>query len=486
MKLHSYEDKEGPAKGLINHNLMDEVVIECLVEKIRPMLKTGEDLHRVDALTFKALSQVAIELQGKFYKGLKDVPTTTVVNGRAYRTGEYEKVPVIVSPQSGIRYYNSVKDLVAQRLTESFIENTPTLKHTPDTRGFLHALSRLFPNVCDAKDCANAMRAFIENVHASCHTPGAHDSQSCLWLVSHHVGGTGKSYFMRKCSEVLTEMGVDNAFKILSATRQGFIDMDMGQHTVVFSEDTPKLNENLAEIVNNIIDKSEYGYNEKYGRKGIARSFANLVIGSNYESFEDNTRRYNQVEFIGVNLEKLPPEQQERLPLWNRPNGYKAEIRTLFLTCPFGVEFKYGDGHTTDIVRVRDQGILNDIQNTLKAMDENHFTGSHSMYPTAFVKQMVNLNVIPQSGQKEVTTNLVKFLTQCQNDGKLKEQGRTPIKLRIVDFDQFRTMSNGYQDTNADWIEETEKQWEDLEPVSEEKFKEEDSIPEDLANALGI
>ena len=469
--IESYADKEGPAKGLINSNLMDEVVIERLVEEIRPMLKTGKDLHKVDDLTFKALPKVAIELQGRFYKGIKSVPRTTEVNGRSYRTGEFDKVPELTSPQAGVRYHNVIKDMVAQRLTESFIEETPNLQHHPDAKVFLETLSRMFPNVCDAKDAANAFRTFVENVHASCHTKGARDSQSCLWLVSHHVGGTGKSYFMKKCAEVLTEMGIDNAFKILSATRQGFIDMDMGQHTVVFSEDTPKLDGNLAEIINNIIDKSDYGFNEKYGRKGIARSFANLVVGSNYESFEDNTRRYNQVEFIGVNLEKLPPEQQARLHLWDKPEEYKKAIRTLFDTCPFGVEFRYRDGHTTDIIRLRDQGILGDIQNTLKAMDKQNSLSvldktigpvNAQMYPTAFVKEMLALGVVPECSQKETTTNLLKFLAQCQNDGKLKEQGRTPIRQRLIDFGQFRTMSNGYQDTNADWLDETKEQWESL------------------------
>lgn len=455
MNIHQYEDKEGPTKGLINANRLDEVVIECLVEKIRPMLKSGKELHKVDNLTFKALPEVAIELQGKFYRGVKRTYNQTDGTLKS-------EIPNIVSPQGGIRYYNVVKDLVAQRLMESFIEDTPTLQHHPDAKVFLETLSRMFPNVCDAKDTANAFRIFIENVHASCHTEGAHDSQSCLWMVSHHVGGTGKSYFMHKCAEVLTEMGIDTAFKVLSATRQGYIDMDMGQHTVVFSEETPKLNDSLAEIINNIIDKSEYGFNEKYGRKGLARSFANLVIGSNFESFEDNTRRYNQVEFIGVNLLKLPPDQQARLPLWNKTDEYKKAIRTLFDTCPFGTEFRYSNGHTTDIIRVRDQGILNDIQNTLRAMDENRCTESLSMYPTAFVKRMVDLNVVREPSQKEVTTNLVKFLTQCQNDSKLKEQGRTPIKLRKIDFNQFRTMSNGYQDSDTDWIQETEDQWQDL------------------------
>lgn len=454
MNINKYEDKEGPTKGLINVNHLDEVVIECLVEKIRPMLKSGNDLHRVDSLTFKALPEVAIALQGKFYKGVK----RTYSNDGTLRF----ETPNIVSPQGGIRYYNAVKDLVAQRLTESFIEDTPTLQHQPDAKVFVETLSRMFPNVCDAKDTANAFRIFIENVHASCKTKGAHDSQSCLWMVSHHVGGTGKSYFMRMCSEVLTEMGIDNAFKILSATRQGFIDMDMGQHTVVFSEDTPKLNENLAEIINNIIDKSDYGFNEKYGRKGIARSFANLVIGSNYESFEDNTRRYNQVEFIGVNLQKLPEETRARLPLWNKPKEYKEAIKTLFLTCPFGTEFKYKDGHLTDITHVRDQGILNDIQNTLRAMDASPHTITKRMYPTAFVKQMAEMGVVPEGPNKEIATNLVKFLTQCQNDGKLKEQGRTPIKLRMIDFSQFATMSNGYVDQSDDWIGETESQWNNL------------------------
>lgn len=462
MKLQRYQDTEGPTKGLINSNYLDTVVVECLVEKIRPMLKTGDDLHRVDDLTRKALPGVAISLHDKFYKGLRMEPVTQLVNGRFYKTGEVNPVPVLTSPCASIRYYNSIKDAVASELTHSFSEETPLLDHKEDAALFLKTLSRMFPNVCDAKDCANAFRAFFENVHASCHTKGARDSQSCLWLVSHHVGGTGKSYFLHKLADVLTEMGIDTAFKILSGTRQGFIDMDMGQHTVVISEDTPKLNEALAEIVNNIIDKAEYGFNEKYGRKGIARSFANLVIGSNYESFEDNTRRYNQVEFIGVNLDKLPTEVKARLPLWDKPNEYKDAIRTLLLTCPFGKTFSYADHHTTDIIRVRDQGILNDIQLTLKSMERELTTITTRFYPTAFVKQMIENGVIDERQKQEVSKTLIKFLTQCQNDGKLKEQGRTPIKLRMIDFSQFATMSNGYVDQSDDWIGETESQWNNL------------------------
>lgn len=459
--IQKYTDKEGPTKDLINANYLDEVMIECLVHKVKPLLKQGKDLHRVDDLIRKELPGVATELQGLFYKGVKEVPVKQLVNGRLYCTGEVEQVPVLTSPIAGIRYFNTIKDVVATELQEAFIEDTPTLTHNPDAKKFLNTLSAMFPNVCDAKDCANAMRSFFENVHASCHTPGARDSQSCLWLVSHHVGGTGKSYFMRKLAEVLTEMGVDNAFKILSGTRQGFIDMDMGQHTVVFSEDTPKLNESLAEIVNNIIDKSEYGYNEKYGRKGTARSFANLVIGSNYESFEDNTRRYNQVEFIGVNLEKLPEEMKMRLPLWDKPEEYKQAIRILFETVPFGVEFKYAKRKSADIIRARDLGILNDIQATLAEMERCHCP-STSLRPSAFVKRMIDLDIKDIREKSETTTILIKFLTQCQNDGILKEQGRTPIKLRAIDFSQFKDYTNGYKDENTDWIYETGAQWNDL------------------------
>lgn len=454
---------------LINVEEINDAIITAMVAFCRDYIDTANtiDSLKTDQVVRKAFSQLVISLRNRVYTG--KLKPTLANNNVTY-------TPITKSPNSGLNYYDQIIKLVTGQIVDTWQPKTPTLIHKPDAVRFLEICRDLFPNVVDPCLAANAFREFIENVHYSCGTPGAKFEQKALWLYSYRTGGTGKSFFLKMLKKACDELGIDAAYEILKD--DGFMKPTVGMHTVTICGDTQKLNSNLAETVNNLIDQEEFHYNIKYGSTGNKQSFANLVVGSNYVSFELNTRRYNEVEYVQCNL-KTALTKQERasyFPLWDNEAKCVAAIVQAFEVCPFQCEYDSWEQpiinndlfteepKQTLKVNVRNIQLLLNIKDTIDTITAitntpTILSNEYKMRPTEFARLMDKYHIMKYDTAYKA---LIPFLTELKTNRMLPSrncEGRTPIELSRFDWDKIADMIPSADETETNFLATIRDEW---------------------------
>ena len=466
--VDSYIIQDGPATGLIKMADIDFAIVEALVAYFRQSpnsldvldkLATSKEFHRV----FSDLHQ---ELSGKVWTGKmlereeKDGEKTTT---KAY--------PETKTPRCGINYEAEIAKRVQEMIIDDYQPTTPTLEHDPDAKRYLEICKALFPNVLKPYALANGLRNFVENVHESCNTDGAEFVQKALWLYSLKTGGVGKSHFINNLVRACEKLGIDSHKENFGGQ---WLSPTVGFHTVTISEDTPKLDTSTAETLNKLIDRSEFGYNIKFGASGNAKSYTTMLLASNYESYESNTRRYDQVEYLQTNLETLTPDAKTKFfPLWNDNEKAVELIVELFKVCPFrsehGAWSKANDKMadiTSDLtgekidVGTRYYSTLLAIQETLDG-DYDDQPDFSKIRPCKFAKFMAETCGCKRD---DALARLITFLTELKSKGQLRSnqcEGRTPIQMLRLDWTVFAThfTCGDYSDNEDNPLEAIADEW---------------------------
>ena len=476
--IDSYIITDGTAKGLIKKADIDFAIIEALVEFFR---HSSGSIEVVDRL---ANTREFHQAFSALHDSLKDkVWTGRMLKETKHQGDEVEKTesPITESPRCGMNYEAEIAKNVQERLIASYAPATPTLEHDPDAKRYLEICKALFPNVMKPHALANGMRDFIENIHNSCHTDGAEFRQKALWLYSLKTGGVGKSHFINNLVSACDRLDIDTHKENFGGQ---WLSPTVGFHTVTISEDTPKLASSTAETLNKLIDRSEFGYNIKFGASGNAQSYTTMLLASNYESYESNTRRYNQVEYLQTNLETLTNEKRAKyFPLWKNDDGAVELIVELFKVCPFKAEHGEWDkveeenllaDATPIIVRhntvrkvdvgTRYYSTLIAIQETLAGDYYNDSPDFTRMRPCKFAKYLAETYGCKR---EDALARLITFLSELKSKGLLRSsqsEGRTPIQMVPRDWTVFKTdfTCGDFNDNGDDPMEAIAGEWDAL------------------------
>lgn len=447
--------------GLINVEEIDDAIIAAMSAFCGEYIDTANKITSLknDQVVSKAFSQLVIDLRNRVYTG--KIKTTID------KTGNVTRTPITKSPRCGINYYDQIIKIVTDQLLANWQPKTPELEHQPDAGRYLEICRDLFPNVVDPHVAANAFREFIENVHYSCGTAGTNFEQKALWLYSYRTGGTGKSFFMEMLKAACDKLGIDAAYEILKDN--GFINPTIGMHTVTICGDTQKLNSYLAETMNNLIDQEVFSYNIKYGSAGITKSFANLVIGSNFVSFESNTRRYNEVEYVQCNVKTALTDEERAsyFPLWNNPTKAVDEIIEAFKVCPFQCEHKAWVQPVIQKlkVNVRNIQLVLNIKDTIASETIASSTNpailpnNYKMRPTEFARLMDSCHIMKYDVAYKA---LIPFLTELRSNGVFNSSAKTPVELSYFDFEKIADMIPSNEETEINFLADTHDEWNTL------------------------
>ena len=443
--IDSYIINDGTAKGLIRKADIDFAIVEALVAYFRHSFGSIEVVDRL--ANTREFHQAFIAI----HDSLKDkIWTGRILEEESHQGDKVVKIqyPQTESPRCGMNYENEIAKRVQEMIIDDYTPTTPVLEHDPNAKRYLEICKALFPNVLKPYALANGLRNFIENIHESCHTEGAEFAQKALWLYSLKTGGVGKSHFINNLVRACDKLGIDSHKENFGGQ---WLSPTIGFHTITISEDTPKLDTSTAETLNQLIDRSEFAYNIKFGAAGNAKSYTTMLLASNYESYESNTRRYDQVEYLQTNLETLTPDEKTKyFPLWN-DNAVAVElIAELFMVCPFRSEHKAwskAKDKRTDItsdmvddkidVGTRYYSTLLAIQETL---DGDYDQQPDLMRPCKFAAKYM----AETCGCKrdDAPGRLVTFLTELMSKDQLrsnKSEGRTPIKMRRINWTVFKS-----------------------------------------------
>ncbi len=462
--INDYRIEDGIAKGLINQEQIDDAIIDAISTFCREYIDTPNKITSLisDDVVRKAFAELTITLRDSVYTGKKK-------RIEDEDSGEVTLKPIKTSPRAGINYYDMIMKKVVERMMNNWHPKTPILEHKPDAVRFLEICRDLFPNVAKPYVAANAFREFIENIHNSCGTPKARFEQKALWLYSLKTGGTGKSFFMGLLKNACDQLGIDASYENFQDSN--YLNPTIGMHTVTISEDTPKLDKHSAETLNKLIDRSIFPFNIKWGAQGQAQSVTNLVLGSNYVSFESNIRRYNEVEYIQCNLKTAltKQEQQEYFPLWDNEQRGIEEIIEAIKVCPFKCELESWEKplneHKT-IFEIDDRYLQTviEIKETITAFNNDEYRCSNicKMTPTSFARLMVKYNKL---NYKEALSSLKSFITELKSNGKLPSRncmGRCKIELFTFDWNTIADMIPSTDETESNFLANIREEWNSL------------------------
>lgn len=487
-ELLPFIEKSGMAKGLIHIRRIDNAIIAATEGIVRECIHSASELDdRVEASPVIAewFAQLMIGLQDKVWTGrYKAADDDTSSTKKRLR-------PVKASPRGGLEYQQRIIRLAIGRVLRSYTPRTPKLKHHADARRFLTLCKMLFPNVKTAADCANGLRCFIENVHNSCGTEGATFVQKALWLLSSKTGGTGKSFFISHLKAVCERLGIDCGSETFNGAQ--YVKPAVGLHTVTISEDTPKLNSDAAELLNLIIDRSVFHFNIKFGADGNAQSCTNLVLGSNYESFESNVRRYNVVSYMTENVTEenaISKEERSRyFPLWGDDKTVDDAISEMIEVAPFrgehpdwsrpaiGINDAGEEIQARKPVPARFAEVLEDIQYAVRYIQRDptinpgdnrfdHLKDSlDKQRPSAIIKAIVE--VCGKQGPERAATKAAvgALLAELKSRGQLGYRGKQQLwnaQLNWLQFENFVAGDESSKLGEEDPLEDTAKQWDAL------------------------
>ncbi len=487
--LEPFREKKGPQTGLIHKARSDNALVAATETIIRCCVHSANELDDSVANipdVAEWYAQLVIGLDGKIWTGHNKTVTIDDDDGNEKTVVK----PVTTSPREGLEYRQRIFNIALGRVLRDFEPRTPKLKHHADARRFLQLCKLLFPNVKTAATCANGLRCFIENVHQSCGTEGATFQQKALWLLSYRTGGTGKSYFLMRLKAVCEKLGIDIGLETFKGTE--YVKPTIGLHTVTISEDTPKLDTDAAELLNGLIDRSVFHYNIKFGASGNAKSCTNMVLASNYESFESNVRRYNVVSYLTENIETaITDEERNRyFTLWGKDAEVEKVIEEMFLVAPFKAEHAdwnppstivdaYGFENSPRIaVPQRFAEILEDVQFAVKyiegsakdyPVDGNAYIYLKSVLDRLRPSKMVKviIDVCNKQGRERETVKpaLMTFLSELKSRGQLGYRGKKNLweaQLNWYLFDNFVAGDESSELSETDPFADTAQQWDAL------------------------
>lgn len=455
---NKYIIQEGPAKGLIHKVDVDNAIIDEATERIRPSIKNANDVAGIIELQRDVVADVIKSLEHKVYAGTNKTVTSTEntvdeFGNKRTITSSVVK-PNTTSPrQCGITYTEKVLRFVKAEIMKNFSPYTPTLEHINDRKTFALRCSQVFPNVCDPWEAVEATRQFFENIHNSCKTPGAEFKQKCLWLYSSRTGHTGKSYWKDRLVGAFEDLGIDY---IEGGFDKDWFDPTNALHTVLIVNDLDTLPS--THILNGLVDRSTFHYNQKGHETGNVTSCTNLVVTSNIEPWKQNRRRYNVIHFPGISIENLPAEERRFIPFWGDDEGYEEALKDMIRTCPFGEPYINPD--ETNLRERSDQyaEILSIVQKRVRVLVDNG--NPTKMMPRAFIRSLPGLTMKEETS---LLQQLSDFLAQAQNERKLVETGTTQAWKREIEFSQFLKWECGVQTTDeSNWLENTYHRWQDL------------------------
>lgn len=465
--LDKYRIKGGVADGLIPEQKIDIALENAMTKYCRKLIKTANDIDslKINLEINEAFADLLMALDGEVFTGK--------IKSTLDKSGNVNKTPITKSPRCGFTYTDQILERVIKQLVLNWEPKTPNLKHNPNPKRFLEICQHLFPNVVDPHVAANGLREFIENVHNSCGTPNAVFLQRALWLYSQRTGGTGKSFLMELIKEAADNLKIDAGCEIIEDS--GYLNPSIGLHTITISDDTPLLDKKSAENMNNIIGRTIFHYNIKYGGAGNAKSVTNLILGSNYSAYLDNERRYNEVKYVQGNNELIltDEEKTEYFPFWNNRAQGVAEIIEAFEVCPFRCEHDPWEKPIINndlfaeeakpkyVVGDRYLQLVIEINETIDSFKDDPFAKGDisKMYPTAFVKLMVRYNKL---NYKETLSLMKSFLTDLKTKRVLPSRqcsGKCDIELIKLNWYKIADMLPSADETETNALAATRDEW---------------------------
>ena len=444
--LEGFLVQDGPAKGLIKAQDVDNAIAEVLADIMLERIKTAEEAADIachpDLHT--CFSLILTELENKVWCG---------TSHSMDKNGNVTSTLATKSPRCGINFEDLITRKAQGIILQRYVPKTPSLVHSSDPIRYLEICKDLFPNVICPHDAANGFRDFIENVHNACGTKGAAFVQKAFWLFSLKVGGTGKSHFIKMVKKAADELGIDCEYEHFKSSK--WVSPSIGLHTIT------------SETLNTIIDRSLYRYEKKFVQPGKARSFTTLLMGSNYVPFESNARRYNLVEYLQRNIvEAITDEERATyFPLWGKEGEGVELIKEAFEVCPFKNEHKAWKPKTksTNVgPRYRNTHIL--ILETVEELKRNgeSFT-LERMRVTEFSRKIAELF---KGRATDYLAQLETFLIEMLASGRLRENksdGKTPVRLRPFNWKKIaEELSCGMTTNGKSPFESTKDEWDDL------------------------
>ena len=450
--LDKYTIKAGVETGLIKRDDVDFALLDMLVA----LYSSDPDMD-IDSIALMEETRF-----GEMYRRC-----TESLQGRVWdktepekdRPGEYKAITG--SPAKSLYKMQTLRRMVQTRVMERYTPRTPRLIHEPDAIRFLELLIGLFPNVVDPRETATAVRLILENIHNSCGTPGASFTQACLWMVSPVTGGVGKSEFLKAFGRACDSLGIDAA-TVNFETRH--ITPSCGLHTVVIDPDIPKFDpeSEIGATINKIIDRDPFPYDIKYGAAGLVRSYATVIVASNYYPYDANERRFAEVKYLSPNLRFLPQEDKEHyIPYWNRQGEMADAIVELFRVVPFVGDVPYFE-YDDDASGIKPlKKMSNQYAETLDYVHRmlDIAPDLETLTPPGLAARMVNSGILPLDEKKLQKTLLAKMVAYAKSRNAIKEaKSRVDPARCLVDWRQFRDFSadaegddTGLGATRAKW-----------------------------------
>lgn len=383
------------------------------------------------------------------------------VDGRRKQTAEEasknKQVHERYTIQDSDFFKKNMFELCEKIISKEFSIYTPTLEHKADAKRYLEILKELFPNALSAEKFAKGWRYFLENIHNACGTPNAKFTQKALWMLSEQTGETGKTYAQSRFKDACENL---HLAVCENGIQKKWISPDVGTTTITIANDLPKMNEEMATTMNNLIDRDDFYYENKYGSAGWTKSTTTLMVSSNFQPIETNGRRYYVVEFLRQKLSTYPESIIKKYwPNWGNDEKVVELFEELLKVVPFQSELPkfpsaenmpknnklFNDtAESKTYVNAKYGDILLKIKEILAEYNDSEAFES-KMYPTTFARIAVNSRLI-DSTRTEFTDKVLWFLNELSSENLLKETGKTNLKNRLIDFKQFQNMEISVQD----------------------------------------
>ena len=199
----------------------------------------------------------------------------------------------------------NVYDTIYRLLDFSNLKRS-TLDHEPDENAFVEAVKNIYwaTNAYRVGTTLTNVRRFCENIHYNLKTPGAQKQDICLYHYS-VTGGSGKTVISKKWVETLKELGYEaGSVKI----NERWIGSEFSRYLVSYQDEFfPPAKQNREGVIsklNPIVCNDPYEVEYKGKDSYFLQSITSLILNSNYQVFDSNTRRYATIDFNDIDLSR--------------------------------------------------------------------------------------------------------------------------------------------------------------------------------------
>lgn len=249
-----------------------------LVDYIIDVIRT-ENISLTTDDDFLNFWEELVESDKIIVKGYRKNPKTPFIQLSEWRKDNKDEVLTAVKSE--------LFPLVPEEVKEEFL-TTPI---SPSPTDFLKYITELCPNL-DATHLITSMDNFVYSLNALKDTlidPDCRGYQTCLYLYQPITGGGGKGIFMSALRHWAEKKGIRIAGSALSGN---YIGREFHDNAIVTIPELSKEKSKYFDVYNDIIDRDEYTYNEKFKRNCKLRSRCFLIVASNFSPIDDNQRRY--------------------------------------------------------------------------------------------------------------------------------------------------------------------------------------------------